>query len=598
MKKLLLFAVAFLIAAPVFSQTPDEIRKEAYPEQTQTTDNSDYAKLLGKLTDAKKSGDVKAFDGYLNELNAKYGNKGNVSTNNRLPDNRTFFLPTMNQPEETGNLPDWANGENIIYQGTVGTSSSGNPRAFNRTVKIETDTMGILFAGFLNGAKDTLFFYRSTNKGVSWTKIQGIAAGLTSKYYSFDFALADTAGGFKIGMVVSISPSATPYEGTVYYADMLPNGTGFSPSTVFTPTAGRGIIGPVICTDAYNWSPNLTYWYIAAQNCDAATGVTSFVPCVYSPNWGTTWVHDTARSTYNDYELDIDYKSDTIYVLLTNNLTTTNENLRLRYVTLGNWGTNVAWSQYNPAGESFPEYNGCLAVNHKNSAMVVTYTTNESSNYNIKYTYAANGSTWVAHNILSNQSNNEDRSYVHSTPQQSGAFRVVFCSSGSSLDSVIYMNTFDIASGFSNRTLVSRANLSTGVLAPSLVGYMFNGTSAGAGVIYAGSGPANIWYNGSDILTETTPVSILVPDKFSLSQNYPNPFNPVTSIQFGISKSGFVKLVVYDITGKEIRTLVSDNMNAGTYEVNFDGSNLGSGTYFYKLSAGNYSETKKMMLLK
>jgi len=139
MKKLMLIAIIFLIAAPVFSQTPEEIRKEAYPDQTQTTDNSDYAKLLGKLTDAKKSGDQKAFNGYLNELNIKYGNKGNVSINNRLPDNRTFFLPTMNQPVETGNLPDWANGENIIYQGTVGTSSSGNPRAFNRTVKIETD---------------------------------------------------------------------------------------------------------------------------------------------------------------------------------------------------------------------------------------------------------------------------------------------------------------------------------------------------------------------------------------------------------------------------------------------------------------------------
>jgi hypothetical protein len=465
-------------------------------------------------------------------------------------------------------------------------------------VKIETDTVGNLFAGFLSYNKDTLFFYRSTDRGAHWAKIQALSSGSSSKYYSFDFALADTTGGFKIGMTVSIAPSTNLYQGTVYYADMLPDGSGFSPTTVFAPASGRGIIGPVICTDAYNWSPGLTYWYIAAQNCDANTGVTSFVPCAYTPNWGVTWVHDTARSSYNDYELDIDYKSDTIYVLLTNNLTTSNENLRLRYLTLGNWGTNASWSQFNPANESFPEFNGCLAVNRKNSAMVVTYTTNESSNYNIKYSYAPNGSTWTTYVYLTNQANNETRSYVHSSPQQAGSFRVVFCSETSGLDTVVYMNTFDISSGFSNRTIVSRVNLSTGVLAPCVVGYMFNGTTAGAGAVYAGNGPSNIWYNGSDIITEVTPISSSIPDKFYLSQNYPNPFNPVTKINFAIKKNNFVTLKVFDVMGREVASLVNGNLNAGEYKVEFDGAKLSSGVYFYKLVSGDFSDIKKMILVK
>lgn len=81
-------------------------------------------------------------------------------------------------------------------------------------------------------------------------------------------------------------------------------------------------------------------------------------------------------------------------------------------------------------------------------------------------------------------------------------------------------------------------------------------------------------------------------------QNYPNPFNPVTHLQFGISKLGFVSLKVYDLLGKEVKTLVNENMSAGRFVVEFDGSNLPSGVYFYKLDAGGFDITKKMVLLK
>jgi hypothetical protein len=283
---------------------------------------------------------------------------------------------------------------------------------------------------------------------------------------------------------------------------------------------------------------------------------------------------------------------------MTNNLTTTNENLRLRYTALGTWGTNVSWKQYNPAGESFPEYNGCLAVNRPTNGMVVTYTTNESSNLNIKYTYAANGYTWVAHNVLTNLANNESRSYISGSNQQSGAFRVIWVSSGAAFDSVFYMSTSNIATGFLSKTLVSRVHDATTSLAPSLTSYMQNGTSPGGGVIYAGFGPSKIWFNGSGILTEIEPVSGTVPESFSLSQNYPNPFNPVTKINFTIPKNNLVTLKVYDISGKEVVTLINKFMNAGEYETTFDATQLSSGVYFYRISSGDFVDVKKMMLVK
>jgi hypothetical protein len=89
-----------------------------------------------------------------------------------------------------------------------------------------------------------------------------------------------------------------------------------------------------------------------------------------------------------------------------------------------------------------------------------------------------------------------------------------------------------------------------------------------------------------------------VPSQVSLSQNYPNPFNPSTYIKFAMPKDGYVTLKVYDMLGNEIQTLVEGNHRAGNYNIYFDGSNLSSGVYFYKLNAGNFVETRKMILVK
>jgi hypothetical protein len=89
-----------------------------------------------------------------------------------------------------------------------------------------------------------------------------------------------------------------------------------------------------------------------------------------------------------------------------------------------------------------------------------------------------------------------------------------------------------------------------------------------------------------------------VPVNYSLSQNYPNPFNPTTMISYALPRSGFVKLTVYDVIGREVKTLVNEYKTAGTYNVAFDGSSLASGLYIYKITAGDYTGVKKMILVK
>ena len=88
------------------------------------------------------------------------------------------------------------------------------------------------------------------------------------------------------------------------------------------------------------------------------------------------------------------------------------------------------------------------------------------------------------------------------------------------------------------------------------------------------------------------------PAGYYLSANYPNPFNPVTHIEYFIPEKSFVSLEVYNITGEKVATLINSEQPAGSYNVQFDGKNLGSGIYFYSLRAGDYTETKKMTLLK
>jgi hypothetical protein len=102
----------------------------------------------------------------------------------------------------------------------------------------------------------------------------------------------------------------------------------------------------------------------------------------------------------------------------------------------------------------------------------------------------------------------------------------------------------------------------------------------------------------NDVTTNKTQRNNTVPITYYLSQNYPNPFNPITKIDYNIPRDGKVKLVIYDLLGREIKTLVNEFKTIGKYSVEFNGSNLASGVYFYRIQAGDFSEVKRMILLK
>ncbi len=99
-------------------------------------------------------------------------------------------------------------------------------------------------------------------------------------------------------------------------------------------------------------------------------------------------------------------------------------------------------------------------------------------------------------------------------------------------------------------------------------------------------------------LTNINHTNQIIKKEYELFQNFPNPFNPKTVISYQLAVSNNVSIKVYDVLGNEIKTLVNEKQNSGSYKIGFDGSNLPSGIYFYKFISGSFSDTKRMILLK
>ncbi|MGE5797539.1 MAG: T9SS type A sorting domain-containing protein, partial [Ignavibacteria bacterium] len=116
--------------------------------------------------------------------------------------------------------------------------------------------------------------------------------------------------------------------------------------------------------------------------------------------------------------------------------------------------------------------------------------------------------------------------------------------------------------------------------------------------LFVGTDGSGVWRRPLSEITDVGKVENKIPTQFLLAQNYPNPFNPSTTISFSIPAESFITLKIYDLLGKEIATIVSGELSAGSYKRIWNAENYASGIYFYRLQAGNFTETKKLILMK
>lgn len=109
---------------------------------------------------------------------------------------------------------------------------------------------------------------------------------------------------------------------------------------------------------------------------------------------------------------------------------------------------------------------------------------------------------------------------------------------------------------------------------------------------------AKIGMDTNKVVMDVQTTNNQIPTGYSLEQNYPNPFNPSTTIKYSVPTSGLVEINVYDALGKSVKQLISEHHQAGNYQVEFDGSGLTSGVYFYQIKTDNFTATKKLVLMK
>jgi Secretion system C-terminal sorting domain len=138
--------------------------------------------------------------------------------------------------------------------------------------------------------------------------------------------------------------------------------------------------------------------------------------------------------------------------------------------------------------------------------------------------------------------------------------------------------------------LTGSSNKIIGTVGQSLIGNISNQSN----LIKSG-----FWEQASGLITDVeTPGNKTLPKEFSLYQNYPNPFNPSTTIQFALPKESFTKLEIFNALGQKVSTLVSESLSPGIYKYKWDAGGYSSGVYFYRITTGNFVQTKKLLLTK
>jgi photosystem II stability/assembly factor-like uncharacterized protein len=485
-----IMVVLCILGGYAIAQTPEEISREANPEPVTEVDNSPKAQLWREMIAARSADNV----GLYRTLRARYYQE--------YPNDFVKVPPSANEPfavvpkQHPGNTPTWRENDITVYAGGLLTPTT---TAVKRNPRLAVDSLGNKYAALMTTNGDSLLVFRSVDHGNSWTRIADLLPGEGTKWHSFDLFVTDSANTHKLGFAASRRVGEGPHGGEIYWLSMNSSGSGFWSQQVAARPAGRGFVNPAIVSDGYVKSTELTNWYMTYQNVDSSTGVGNAALAALSQTWGSSWLVATARGTFNDFDLDIDFThgGDSIAVILTNDLTASNPNLRLRYVALSNF--SGTWSQSNVASSSAPEFGSVFVTNHLTNERLVFYTITQSGQNNIEYTYSRTGyalPNWILARPLAVGSNNETRASAHSQAAE-GRHRVAYVSSGPTRDTVIYMSSTDLGQGFSDRTVVNTDRDASTAIAPSVAGFRINANTFGDGVVYAGAGSTGVYYDGS-----------------------------------------------------------------------------------------------------
>lgn len=308
-----------------------------------------------------------------------------------------------------------------------------------------------------------------------------------------------------------------------------------------------------------------------------------------SPDGGLTWGGDTrlSNSTGQSIYPSVTVSGSDVHAVWEDQRDGNSEIYYKRSTDGGiNWGPETRLTNF--AGDS-----RFTSLSVSGLSVHVVWRESRDGNWEIYYKRSTDGGTnWGADTRLTNNSAN---SQFPSIAASGPAVHIVWWDARIGNEEIYYKRSTDGGTSWGTDT-----RLSTSSAESQYASVTVSGTAVHVVWNDDRDGNWEIYYKRDQTgnTVGITTISNVIPDGFSLSQNYPNPFNPSTKIEFDIPNSSFIKLAVYDMLGREVSSLVNENLQPGTYEYDFDASGLNSGVYFYKISTEGFSEVKKMILLK
>ena len=628
-KTFLILAAAILTAAPVFNSvlfaqannknvSPSEI---LYSTSSNTNDVNTLSKV--KPEDVKFSAEK---NDLLNQLEtARISNnmmlKSAVEEKlNRL--NGTSPVALNNDPNViggfAGNIPVGSesdfNTTQIISGGFWSTATQTHPTSFPNPGR-----MWVATTQYVNGATDTCKIYVSDNGGVSW-----------SYAYLFYFGSNMDFRPGELDIELAYDGTAVWIYGVAGYTDLT---TTRKQSILFrintTTNVYNGYIlsfpGSSTATNQY-YNPRIT-----SDNSNYTTATYIYLTCSFDSTYSGTLHHNRQKYAHLTSPFagsnTIDYTQPAFggFYWNTSNVaagsylwtdiayyrTSTNTNRIISIYSCPGSSNNNFYSAYSDDYGITITGNSSITETNVNYGARMVFN-GGASNYNgmIAYIRQFTGTDWDPYyRATTNGGTSWTNGYIDASGNRARNVDVIALRGAANVFKVGY--TQDSTTGVygyytggtpgtwnsPNPMAISPAGVDT-VFAKVVAGYKNGGGDDCFAVYSTGSG-TNIY--ASRLCQGTVGINgnnNEIPVSYSLEQNYPNPFNPATTIKFSIPAGSFVKLVVYDAAGREVTELVNGELSAGNYDYSFNALNLSSGVYFYKLTAGDFTAVKKMLLVK
>ena len=502
--------------------------------------------------------------------------------------------------------PSW--GDDIpVYQGTL--RFAGN----NREIAVASDTVGNIYAAAILAVGDSgsnIAVFKSTNLGFSWSLVNGVQIS-SFRYQSFALCMTDTSDNrWVVSLLYVVKSTPTSPGGSLLWTSFFDDGSGWRTSIVFPADSLTEYRNPALTTDGYAYSPPSTWHYVAAERISPTTGRSRGITAFRSSDFGNTWpVSDTTFSFgVEDAFPSIGVQAglgagDTVLVAFARRFSAGDNDIRLFKNSTTFSGTWVFRAVTTSLADEFAP---SLSVSTMDEASLLTYTRNTGpqTQWDARYVFTTDRWGTLATGSLSSDSGKQEY-LTNSAYSRSGSdnqwhvsYRVVSDTSTATPDTIIYKTSTDLGGIGNTVPVVVNRFQDTGALRPAVGAHRQGPSGPWVGhVAFSSPGPTNLIYDGVDIPVAVNP-QIGFPSVFSLEQNYPNPFNASTRIPYSLSSPGSVRLVVFDILGRKITTVVDEVRQTGEYHETLDGSSLASGVYFYRLSAGGQVAVRRMILLK